>query len=200
MELTTLNWKQVKPIWDTELWPGRDSEPVTSMKYLGGYDLSLKHAEPFFIGVVSGDRIVSVNSYVSTKRDTWRSRGLWVDPAFRRMGHARTMLEFMLGHIRTLGGVRVWTMPRVEALVAYQSVGFIRTTDWSEHDWGNNCYAMMNLQSLNDIGREAIRLNDRRISFYRERLRSPIEDRGVTTEEARQLMKPLADLEEGEWR
>jgi len=200
MELKNLTWEQVKPIWDTKLWPGRDSEPVTSMKYLGGYDMSLKEREPFFIGVVTGEYILAVNSYVRTGETEWRSRGLWVDQNFRRQGHAKMMLASMAGHIQNMQGTMIWTMPRTEALEAYQSVGFVRTSNWIEQDWGTNCYALMSLLSLVDLGREATRLRERRIAFFREHMQWPLNDGALSTEDARRLMKPLADLEEAEWR
>jgi len=152
MELQNLTWEQVKPIWDTKLWPGRDSEPVTSMKYLGGYDMALKDANPHFIGVVVGEHIIAVNSYVPTGANEWRSRGLWVDSNFRKQGHAKTLLKFMLTHVRDIGGTMIWTMPRMDALAAYESVGFVRTTEWSEHDWGTNCYAMVILADNSELG------------------------------------------------
>ena len=200
MELKNLNWEQVKPIWDTKLWPGRDSEPVTSMKYLGGYDMGLKVAIPQFIGIVTGDHILAVNSFVPVSDTEWRSRGLWVEPKFRGQGHAKKLLEYMLMCIKNRNASMVWTMPRREALPVYQSAGFIRTSGWMKQDWGENCYAIASLRSINALGSEATRLRNRRIAFFREYIRRPLEEGTHSTEEIRQLLKPLADMEEEEWR
>lgn len=200
MEIQNLTWEQVKPIWDTELWPGRDSEPVTSMKYLGGYDMGLKLATPLFVGIVAGAHIIAVNSFVSTREFEWRSRGLWVDPNFRGQGHAKRLLEHMLMCAELRNASMVWTMPRREALPVYQSAGFIRTSGWIQQEWGENCYAIASLRSIDALGSEATRLRDRRIAFFREHIRRPLEDGALSTEEVRRLLKPLADMEEGEWR
>ncbi len=82
-DIVKFPWEYISPIWDVHLWPSRDSEPVTSMKYLGGYDMAYKDEIPFFIGGVINGRIVAVNSYVRTTNSEWRSRGLWVDPEHR---------------------------------------------------------------------------------------------------------------------
>ena len=146
MDLDILTWEQVKPIWDNHLWPGRDSEPVTSMQYKGGYDLSFKLEEPRFIGIVDTSDIIAVNSYVLTSGTMWRSRGLWVHPRFRGCGYARDLLQFMIKDIATTDGSMIWTMPRRGALEAYESVGFERTTDWEKQGWGVNCYARYDIR------------------------------------------------------
>ena len=198
MEIRQITWEQTKPIWDTYLWPGRDSEPVTSMKYLGGYDMAYKAQEPRFIGIENAQGIlVAVNSYVLTHGTEFRSRGLWVDPQFRRLGYAKVLLEYMLDFIATEGGTMVWTMPRRGALEAYESAGFIRTTGWSEEGWGVNCYAIASLRTIASFEEEAERYRERRKRFWTREMSGL---QGYSTEEMRRIMKPLADEEEAEWR
>ena len=142
MDLEILTWEQVKPVWDTSLWPGRNSEPVTSMKYLGGYDMGYKREEPRFVGFINdSEEIVAVNSYVLTTITEWRSRGLWVHPKHRGHGYARDMLQYMIDDIKSMGGRKIWTMPRRGALEAYEASGFTKTSEWEKHEWGVNCYA-----------------------------------------------------------
>ncbi|KPL06626.1 hypothetical protein AMJ86_07825 [bacterium SM23_57] len=193
----TLRWIDVKPIWDSHLWPGRDSEPVTSMKYLGGYDMEYKNQKPKFIGFTLGGQIVATNSYVRTTGTEWRSRGLWVHEDFRGQGNGELLLECMLKDIREEGGNMVWTLPRKEALGVYEKVGFIRSTGWKEHDWGTNCYAIACLGTLEEVGKEATRIRERRIEFYHKNL-AALE--GQPMEEARAATRALADIEEAEWR
>ena len=144
-----LKWSDVKPIWDNHLWPGRDSQPVTSMKYLGGYDMDYKKQTARFIGFVDDDglQVVAVNSYVPTLTTgkEWRSRGLWVHPKYRGLGYARDILQYMIDDVQKAGGKMIWTMPRRGAMEAYYSVGFEQISDWIKQDWGVNCYARINL-------------------------------------------------------
>ena len=140
-----LTWEEVKPIWDTHLWPGRDSEPVTSMVYLGGHNMQYKKGKPYFVGFVDAGEVIAVNSYVCNSAQTWRSRGLWVHPKFRGCGYAGDLLSYMFGDIRQMGGDWIWTMPRRGALEVYESVGFVRVSEWEKQGWGVNCYAKKDL-------------------------------------------------------
>jgi GNAT superfamily N-acetyltransferase len=194
-----LTWEQVKPIWDTALWPGRDSEPASAMKYLDGYDMALKEIPPFFIGLIIDDEIIAVNSYTSTAGTSWRSRGLWVRADRRGNGYGTEILKATKENIKLMGGSFVWTMPRREALSVYKAAGFIRTTGWSTHDWGENCYAISSLSDIWHIGRESLDITDRRIDFYNTVLCDKLST-GISLDEARRAMKPLADMEEEEWR
>lgn len=145
-DFEVLIWEDVKPIWDTYLWPGRDSQPVTSMKYLGGYNIEYKKQEPLFIGFVEQpDQVIAVNSYVHNENHLWRSRGLWVHPRYRGCGLAKGLLQYMIDDVQHQGGKAIWTMPRRGALEAYESVGFEKTSVWEKHDWGVNCYARIRL-------------------------------------------------------
>ena len=146
MDLEILTWEQVKPIWDTHLWPGRDSEPVTSMRYKGGYDMSFKDQTPNFIGIVDLGEVIAVNSYVLTSGTMFRSRGLWVHPRFRGCGYAKELLNYMINDVRYTDASMIWTMPRRGALEAYESVGFERTTEWEKQGWGVNCYARFDIR------------------------------------------------------
>ena len=200
MKVEKATWAEVKMIWDTKLWPERDSEPVTSMVYLGGYDMSLKDEEPTFFKMVSDHGLtVGVNSIVRTGRLEFRSRGLWVHNDWRYLGLGRGLLEASKTEARKLGGKVMWTMPRDSALPAYESVGFVRTTPFFEADYGSNCYALCSLRSIEEIAHEAERYRKRREQFFREHLEEMV-NRGTSTESARKVMKKLADIEEADWR
>ena len=141
MALESLPWEEVKPIWDNELWPGRDSEPVTSMKWLGGYDMEYKKQTPIFIGLSISGEVIGVNSFVRTEDTEFRSRGLWVHPDHRGCGLGKRLLHTTVDWIADEGGTFVWTMPREEAMPVYASAGFVRASDWIQQEWGTNCYA-----------------------------------------------------------
>ena len=197
MEVLKLSWDQVKPIWDGELWPGRDSEPVTSMMYLGGYDMEYKNLDATFLGIVVDDEIVGVNSYVPTEPHEFRSRGLWVRPDKRGKGYANKLLQATIMDAVEEGGRYLWTMPREDALPAYKSVGFIRTSGWFNADWRRNCYALKSLWPIERIQAFATQIKAGRKVFYVRKM-SVVEEK-MTTEEARLMMRELADDEQGRW-
>ena len=195
-----LTWEEAREIWVTKLWPGRDDvEPITSMKYLGGYDLSLKNEAVHFLGATYNDIPVGVNSYTRTGKSQWRSRGLWVDKEWRRLGVASGIMRGMFADILNRGGTTVWTLPRQDSYGFYAQMGFIQTTPYNELDWGHNCYALASVRTLTSVEVEAHWLRDMRQTFYREVL-EPMVENGESTEMIRRAMKPLADREERQWR
>lgn len=140
-------WEEVFPVWRDKLWPGRKSkiEPTSAMQYLGGYDMHNQQFVPAFFSLRTNDCIVAVNSVVMCADGSARSRGLWVDPELRNKGYARIVLENSVMQARDWGATHIWTVPRKSALPAYQSVGFIQTSDWFDDgvEFGPNCYASM---------------------------------------------------------
>ena len=140
----TSTWEEVLPVWRDQLWPGRKSkiEPTSAMRYRGGYDMQNMQFVPVFFSLTT-DRIIAINSVVMCADGSARSRGLWVDPLFRGKGYARIVLECSILQAKDWQSSHIWTMPRVTALPAYQSVGFIQTSDWFDQgvEFGPNCYA-----------------------------------------------------------
>lgn len=168
------------------------------MMYLGGYDMTYKEEEATFLGIIVDDEIVAVNSYVPTEPCEFRSRGLWVHPDKRGRGYANKLLQRTIMETLESNGRYLWTMPREAALPAYESVGFVRTSPWFDADWGRNCYALKSLWSIESIANEATAITAGRKVFYVTRM-APVEEK-MTTEEARQMMRELADDEEERWR
>jgi GNAT superfamily N-acetyltransferase len=144
-----INFNEILPIWKNNLWPDRKSpiEPVTSMKYLGGYDLALKEFKPIFLAIKDNDKIVGVNSGVKTSQSLFRSRGLWVDPEYRGKNFGVMLLEETIKIAKEQKLLYVWSVPRVTALNTYLKAGFKKTSDFFDEkmEFGPNCYVLKNL-------------------------------------------------------
>lgn len=143
-------WDETFRVWHDKLWPGRKSkiEPTSAMSYLGGYDMQNQQFVPAFFSIRIGNDIIAINSVVMCTDGSARSRGLWVDPLYRNKGYARIVLENSIFQAKDWNASHIWTVPRQSALPAYQSVGFIQTSDWFDKDmeFGPNCYASMTLK------------------------------------------------------
>lgn len=152
MSIREITFEEILPMWE-HLWEGRKSpiEPVTSMVYLGGYDMSIKTAyEPMFLGVFdedNPDELVAVNSGVRTSPTLYRSRGLYVLESHRRKGFASWLLEETVDQARTEGCIWVWSLPRQSAYPTYVQAGFNKTSEWIENEveFGPNCYVIRSL-------------------------------------------------------
>ena len=146
-----VDFQTILPIWEEELWLGRSSEikPMSSMTYLGGFDMSIyEKYEPTFFAVYNVvNEIVGVNSGHRTSDDLYRSRGIWVDPRYRGNGIAGILFCELFGQAINEQCEAVWSVPRKNALLAYEKVGFKQTSDFFDEgmEFGPNCYVYAEL-------------------------------------------------------
>ena len=146
----TGTFQDIKNIWNEKLWPNRKSiiKEISSMQYLGGYDMTIyeKYKPTFFI-VGHRDTIVGVNSGHRTKDRLYRSRGIWVDPEFRRYGVAQILFDMTEKQAKKENCDAVWSMPRKSALPAYEKFGFVKQGDFFDEgvEFGPNCWVLKRL-------------------------------------------------------
>lgn len=145
--LKEVTFEDVLPVWKNKLWPGRESEikSMSSMTCDNGYDMSIYDSyEPYFWAVYFNDYIVAVNSGHQTSKHDFRSRGLYTDPSHRGHGLAKQVLNATVVKAKELGLSTVWTIPRKSSMYAYESIGFVRISDWFDEgvEFGPNALAI----------------------------------------------------------
>lgn len=142
-----ITWEQIYPIWRDKLWPGRETEikPTNGIVLLGGFDKGIEKNTPTFFGVFVDDgELVGVNSGFKTSATEYRSRGLYVEPEYRRQGIAQLLLYAAQEQAILEGCELMWSMPRYTALVAYQKFGFTKESNFFDEkvEFGPNCFAV----------------------------------------------------------
>lgn len=149
MIIKQVNFETVLPIWENKLWPNRKDplKPTNNICYLGGRDKLINDQTPVFFAVYDEDTIVGVNSGFSTLHGGFRSRGIWVDPAYRKKGVGSMLLNAVIDYARENGYSYIWSMPRQSALIAYNNVGFEQTSDFFDEgvEFGPNCFVRIDL-------------------------------------------------------
>ncbi len=137
------------PLWSHKLWPERRSaiRPVSPIQVDLSYDPTILGYSPHFFGIYYEEQIVATISGYSTSQALFRSRGLFVDPAFRGLGVSQILFNKISETANNLGAQAIWTLPRKSAWPAYKKFGFYRITDWLEKDmeFGPNCVAKYEL-------------------------------------------------------
>lgn len=146
LDVREIDFNTIYTVWHDKLWPGRLSpiRPISSMRYLGGYDMDIYKFEPTFFGAYFGThRLVGVNSGFETGDGWYRSRGIWVDPSAGGQGIGRALMEATEAKARSKGCTVMWTIPRQSAMPFYAKCGFERTSEWFDEgvEFGPNCYA-----------------------------------------------------------
>lgn len=143
-----IDFETIYPIWDKELWPNRNSkiEPVSSMKWLGGYDLEIKKNKPTFWAIYDNNNIIAVNSGYATSETQYRSRGLWVSTKYRGLGLTKILFSNLELKAKELNKSFLWSVPRKEAINAYISYGFVTIGEYfNTLEYGPNIYVCKNI-------------------------------------------------------
>ena len=137
MQVITLTFEQIKEIWEKELWPNRESAIETHSAMTWPFegdpepiDMNIFNYPATFWGAYLDNKLVGVNSGHKTTDELYRSRGIWVDPEYRKRGVAQ-MLFLMTAHQAKVEGCEMlWSIPRKTALPAYTKFGFETVGDY----------------------------------------------------------------------
>lgn len=130
LEHQLIDFPTIQDVWRTKLWPDRTSpiETHSAMTWPGSsaeqYDMKVFDYTASFFGVFSNGTLVGVNSGHKTSDTHYRSRGLWVDPSFRKQGIGQMLFQLTEQQAINEGCKFVWSVPRKTALSAYQYFGF----------------------------------------------------------------------------
>jgi GNAT superfamily N-acetyltransferase len=127
-----ISWKEILAVWQKELWPNRLSpiESNSAMKFLLGYDMRNMITTPSFFGYVVDNKIIGVNSGHGCSDQTYRSRGLWVHPNYRRRGIGRLLLQETIDRGIQEQSKMIWSYPRQSSWPTYFRVGFKLASEW----------------------------------------------------------------------
>ena len=127
-----VQFEDIKVVWETKLWPHRESaiEPMSVMTWPfegdpDKYDMSIldKYA-PTFFAVEKDSKLIGVNSGHRTSDMHYRSRGIWVDPKYRKSGVAQHLFNVTELQAKRENCEMIWSLPRETALSAYTKFGF----------------------------------------------------------------------------
>jgi len=131
MKIEQINFEQIFPVWRNHLWPDRISpiESHSAMQWPFGGEVFLPNKTVFdytttFWAVIIDGNIVAANSGHRSSENFYRSRGLWVDPDYRKQGLAQLIFTVTEWQARREGCTHLWSLPRQTALSSYTAFGF----------------------------------------------------------------------------
>ena len=137
MKADKISFEQIVHIWQTELWPDRQSPIETHSAMTWPYswpekeiDMEIFNYDATFFGVFSKQKLIGVNSGHRSSEVEYRSRGIWVDPAFRKTGVSQLLFEMTEEQAMSEGCEMIWSIPRKTALKAYTKFGFKTVGDY----------------------------------------------------------------------
>lgn len=143
MQIIDSTFESILPIWQNQLWPGRFGIASFSWMKLGGGHYGFFEPQKKFWQIEWDDKVVGVLSAHALPENAFiRTRGLWVDEAYRRKKVASHLLLEATNWARAQGAEILWTYPRQEAWSVYEKCGFLQVGPWLQDEKGQiNCYA-----------------------------------------------------------
>lgn len=138
--IEVITWEEIHDIWSTKLWTNRVSpiKPNSAMCYLQGHDMFNMQTLPTFFACKIDNEIVGVNSGHATINNSYRSRGLWVDPVFRKQGIGKALLLATISQAVNENSNMIWSLPRQTSWNTYKSAGFELGSDWFKTETSDN--------------------------------------------------------------
>jgi len=126
MKVEKISFDESVKVWKSDLWKDRQSpiKPISSMLYLGGYDMSIYNNDPTFFAIKNNEKIIAVNSGHMTINGYYRSRGLWVNEQYRRQGLTYILFEALYKQAKIENAKYVWSFPKDNSVGAYIKNGF----------------------------------------------------------------------------
>lgn len=143
-----ISFDQIFDVWSTHLWPNRTSpiETNSAMIFLGGYDMRNMNSSPTFLGYEIDGKIVGVNSGHKCFDNSYRSRGVYVFPEFRKKNIGVQLLVATIEQGKSEGCNMVWSYPRRTSWNTYSSAGFVLASDWESSETSDaNAYCKVEI-------------------------------------------------------
>ncbi len=149
MESKTISFEQITEVWHKELWPSRvspiETHSAMTWPFDGNpieFDMDIFNYEPTFFGVYDNQKLVGVNSGHRTKDNIYRSRGIWVNPEYRKKGISKILFLMTESQAIREECNLIWSIPRKSALSAYTRFGFETVGDFFDEgmEFGPNIY------------------------------------------------------------
>lgn len=145
--INLISFDEIFKIWSNDLWPSRSSkiESNSAMVYLGGYDIFNLNTKPSFFGYYKDDKLIAVGSGHQCTDNSYRIRGLYTFPEYRKQGIMYKIIEKLIEQATIENCDYVWAYPRTSSVSIFLKAGFIVSSLWEETETGNNAYVMRKL-------------------------------------------------------
>jgi len=143
------DFETINLIWSKHLWPTRVSKIETHSAMLLDKTYDIKNFDYLatFLVYYEDEKIAGCNSGHMCSDNTYRSRGLYVFPEYRKKGYGKALLEHTISLGKQQNASLIWSYPRFESWNTYQSAGFNLINEWDKSETGTNAYCTFNTNS-----------------------------------------------------
>lgn len=149
MIVKEITYSEILPCWK-KLWTREKYDPFVKMRYKNISCKVIQNPKVTFFGLIDNQEIVGCNSgfinNIIEEKVYYRSRGLYIDEKYRCKGYSKLLLNATFNQAKLENADYCWSLPKKSALNAYTSVGFIQTSEFSDWEFGKNCYVLYKIK------------------------------------------------------
>ena len=137
------DFETILPLWKL-LWPDTaDIQPMSSIKYFGGYDINIyTKFHPTFLGLYDNEKLIGCISGHKSSHEDYRIRGIYIIANYRSKGLSKLLFNRILLHAKKENASLIWSLPKKESIKSYISFGFRQTTKFINTKYGQNCFVV----------------------------------------------------------
>jgi len=145
--IVKISFEEIYDIWYKHLWPNRISkiESHSAMLLNGTMTLENWQFEPSYFAYKVDNNIVGCNSGHKCQDNSYRSRGLFVFPEYRKRGIGVKLLLATIHQAKVEKCDNIWSYPRQSSWSAYQKAGFSLYSGWHQGENDINAYCILKL-------------------------------------------------------
>lgn len=129
------------PLWQL-LWPNTDNiQPMSSIKYLGSYDIDIyTKFKPTFLGLYNNEILIGSISGHKSSHEDYRIRGIYILPEYRSKGLSKILFDAIILQAQKENCLLIWSLPKKESIYAYLNKNFKKSTNYFQTTYGLNCF------------------------------------------------------------
>jgi GNAT superfamily N-acetyltransferase len=142
-----ISFEEIFDLWQIHLWPTRISkiESHSAMLLNGTITLSNFNYHATYFAYKLDNKIVGCNSGHKCEDNSYRSRGLFVFPEYRKQGIGIELLKATIQQGKEENSNLIWSFPRKSSWNTYKTAGFTLVSEWSNCENEINAYCIISV-------------------------------------------------------
>ena len=141
-----INFETILPLWKL-LWSDTDYiRPMSSIKYLGGYDTAIyTKFHPTFLGLYDNEILIGCISGHKSSHEDYRIRGIYILPEYRSKNLSKMLFDAIILQAKKENSTQIWSLPKQESFFSYRKKNFVQSSKWFTNNKTTNCFAFLKI-------------------------------------------------------
>ena len=145
-QIKDIDFETILPLWKL-LWPNTvDIQPMSSIKYLGSYDMDIyTKFKPTFLGLFDNEKLIGGISGHKSSHEDYRIRGIYILPEYRSKNLSKMLFDAIILQAKKENSTQIWSLPKQESFFSYRKKNFVQSSKWFTNNKTTNCFAFLKI-------------------------------------------------------